>query len=254
MKINLSVVIITFNEEKNIERCIQSVKSIADEIVVVDSFSKDKTKEICLANGVHFFEQAFLGHIEQKNYAITKSSHPYILSLDADEALDEEAIAEIRKIKANWTTDAYFLNRLTSYCGKWIHHCGWYPDKKLRLWDSSKGKWGGVNPHDKFIMEKDATTERMKGKILHYSFHTINQHIQQINFFTDISSKAAFEEGKRSNLFIILFKPLVKFFRDYIFHLGFLDGYYGFVICVNSAHAKFLKYTKLLELQKQAKR
>lgn len=249
MKVNLSVVIITFNEEKNIERCINSVKEIADEIVVIDSYSKDKTKEICQDNGVSFFEQNFLGHIEQKNFAISKASNPIILSLDADEALDLDAIAEIKKIKENWSADGYFLKRLNNYCGKWIKHCGWYPDRKLRLWDSRLGKWGGVNPHDKFIMNESARIENINGQILHYSFHSINQHIQQINFFTDISSQAAYDKGKRSNIFYIIVKPIVKFFRDYIFHLGFLDGYYGFVICVNSAHAKFLKYTKLMALQ-----
>lgn len=250
MKIQLSVVIITYNEEKNIDRCIQSVLPIADEIVIVDSISQDATKEICKKYATSFFEQAFLGHIEQKNYAISKAKHPYILSLDADEALDEQAVSEIRKIKNNWEADGYYLNRLTSYCGKWIHHCGWYPDKKLRLWDSRKGKWAGINPHDRFDMIPEASLKPIKGKILHYSFHSINQHIQQINFFTDISSKAAFNEGKKSNLAIILIKPAFKFFRDYIFRLGFLDGYYGFIICVNSAHSKFLKYTKLRELQK----
>lgn len=251
MQITLSVVIITLNEEKNIERCIQSIQPIADEIVVVDSFSTDKTKEICLAQGVNFVEQQFLGHIEQKNFAVSKATSPYILSLDADEALSEKAIAEILQIKNNWSADGYYFNRLTNYCGKWIHHCSWYPDKKLRLWDSRLGKWAGVNPHDRYEMNVNATIKSVNADILHYSFHSINQHIQQINFFTDISSKAAFDKGKRSDLFQIIFKPIVKFLRDYFLHRGFLDGYYGFVICANSAHAKFLKYVKLRELQKK---
>lgn len=253
MQIKLSVVIITLNEEKNIERCLQSIKLVADEIVVVDSFSTDKTKEIGLTHGVNFIEQKFLGHIEQKNFAISQAASPYILSLDADEALSEKAIEEIKKIKNNWTADGYYLNRLTNYCGKWIHHCSWYPDKKLRLWDSRLGSWGGVNPHDKYEMKAGAKISAIKADILHYSFHSVNQHIQQINFFTDISSKAAFDSGKKSNLLHIIFKPIVKFLRDYFLHLGFLDGYYGFVICVNSSHAKFLKYVKLRELQKLTK-
>lgn len=253
MKVNLSVVIITFNEEKNINRCIDSVKEVADEIVIVDSFSSDRTKEICLEKGVSFFEQKFLGHIEQKNFAITKCTNNIVLSLDADEALDKDAILEISKIKENWDADGYLLNRLTSYCGKWIKHCGWYPDKKLRIWDTTKGSWGGVNPHDRYILQEGSSTKSLNGKILHYSFHSISQHLQQINFFTDISSQAAYEKGQRASYFDLLIKPVVKFYRDYLLHLGFLDGYYGFVICVNSAHAKFLKYTKLRELQKQKK-
>ena len=253
MQIKLSVVIITLNEEKNIERCIESVKSIADEIVVVDSISTDRTKEICLLHGVNFIEQRFLGHIEQKNFAISQAANPYILSLDADEALSEKAIEAIQIIETNWNADGYYFNRLTNYCGKWIHHCSWHPDKKLRLWDSRLGNWTGVNPHDRYEMKEGSTIKSVPVDILHYSFYTINQHIQQINFFTDISSKAAFDKGKRSDIFQIIFKPIIKFLRDYFLHRGFLDGYYGFVICANSAHAKFLKYVKLRDLQKQTK-
>ena len=139
--IQLSAVIITFNEERNIGRCIDSLQGIADDIVVVDSFSSDKTKEICLSKNVRFVEHAFDGHIEQKNWAITQAKHPHILSLDADEALDEVLKKSILEVKQNFTQDAYQMNRITNYCGQWIKHCGWYPDTKLRLWDSSKGYW-----------------------------------------------------------------------------------------------------------------
>ena len=148
MKVNISAVIIAFNEEKNIERCILSLKNVVDEIVVVDSFSKDKTKEICLAHNVVFIEHSFKGHIEQKNWAYTQASNNYVLSLDADEALSDELKNSILAIKNNWKNDGYAFNRLTSYCGKWIKHCGWYPDIKLRLWDRRKGTWKGINPHD----------------------------------------------------------------------------------------------------------
>src|SRR6187551_311049 len=134
--IQLSVVIITFNEERNIARCLDSVREIADDVVVVDSFSTDKTEAICREKGARFVQHKFEGHIEQKNYAVTQAKFPYILSLDADEAPDEKLIASIKKVKADWIADGYSMNRLTNYCGKWIHHCGWYPDVKLRLWDS----------------------------------------------------------------------------------------------------------------------
>ena len=146
----VSVVIITFNEEHNIARCLDSVKGIADEIVIVDSFSKDKTKEICLSYGAKFIENKFEGHIQQKNFAITQAKYPHILSLDADEALDEKLRNSISEVKKNFVHDGYYMNRLTNYCGKWVHHSGWYPDTKLRLWDSRKGQWAGVNPHDKY--------------------------------------------------------------------------------------------------------
>jgi len=135
MQIQLSVVIITFNEEKNIARCLDSVATIADDIVVVDSFSTDNTKHICEEKNIHFIEHKFDGHIEQKNWAITQAKHQYVLSLDADEALTKELQVEIIKAKNNWQYDGYSFNRLTNYCGVWIKHCGWYPDKKLRLWD-----------------------------------------------------------------------------------------------------------------------
>ena len=138
---DISAVIITYNEEKNLERCIESVRDIADEIVIVDSFSTDRTKEICKKYELHFIEHKFEGHIQQKNWAITQAKYPHILSLDADEVLSDRLKESIREVKENWTHDGYYFNRLTNYCGKWIRHCGWYPDRKLRLWDSRKGRW-----------------------------------------------------------------------------------------------------------------
>src|SRR3954465_7519353 len=146
----LSAVIITFNEEKNIARCLDSLIGIVDDVVVIDSFSTDKTEEICKSKGVRFIQHVFEGHIQQKNWAITQAKFPHILSLDADEALDETLKQSILLLKNNWQKDGYYMNRLTNYCGKWIRHCGWYPDKKLRLWDSRKGHWTGTNPHDKY--------------------------------------------------------------------------------------------------------
>ncbi len=251
--IKLSAVIITFNEEKNIERCIKSLDGIADEIIVLDSFSNDRTEEICKNLNVNFYQHKFDGHIEQKNRVITYAKNPHIISLDADEAISEELKNSILKVKENWQADGYSFNRLTNYCGKWIRHCGWYPDKKLRLWNSEKGKWAGVNPHDKYEMIPDSSVEFLKGDLLHYSFYTIDDHIKQIKKFTDISAKAYFEQGKRSNLFKIFFKPIWKFLQDYFIRMGILDGYYGFKISVISAKATSLKYVKIRELQKSIK-
>jgi len=247
----LSVVIITFNEEKNIERCILSVLDIADEIVVVDSYSTDRTKEICLKYNVKFIENQFPGYVEQKNFAITKASFKHILSLDADEAIDDILKESIRKVKENWDSDGYYMNRLTNYCGKWIFHCGWYPDRKLRIFDSKKGKWGGVNPHDKFIMEKKTKISRLKGNILHYSYYTIKEHYKQIEKFTDISSQALFKKGKKSSWIKIYGSPIFKFIRSYILKTGFLDGKAGFTVCRLSALAKYKKYYKLRMLNRK---
>ncbi|MBL4668443.1 MAG: glycosyltransferase family 2 protein [Flavobacteriales bacterium] len=248
MQIQLSVVIITFNEEKNIARCLESVIDVADDVVVVDSFSIDKTQQICIEKKVRFVEHKFDGHIEQKNWAITQAKYQYVLSLDADEVLTEELQKAINQIKKNWEGDGYSFNRLTNYCGQWIKHCGWYPDKKLRLWDSSKGSWGGENPHDKVIMQNNTKIKHIRLDILHYSYYTIEEHTKQLNYFAEISADAAFKKGKKSNGFKIIYKSWFKFFRNYILKLGILDGRYGYVICKNTAKETALKYAKLQEL------
>ena len=250
----LSVVIITFNEEKNIARCLDSIKEIADDVVVIDSFSTDKTEEICKTKGARFIQHKFEGHIEQKNYAITMANYPHILSLDADEVLDAELKKSILEVKNNWRYDGYYMNRLTNYCGKWIRHSGWYPDSKLRLWDSRKGSWGGTNPHDKYMMfAGDKTTSSLKGDILHYSYYTLDDHYKQVNYFTDILAKAQFEKGQKVSLLKWYLSPVVKFFRDYIFKLGFLDGLAGYTVCKISAYATYLKYKKLRALYSSQK-
>jgi len=249
----LSVVIITLNEERNIGRCIDSVREFADEIIVVDSLSTDRTEQICLEKGARFIKNKFPGYIEQKNFAISQASYPFILSLDADETVSEELKQSIMAAKAAPAFDGYTMNRLTSYCDKWIRHCGWYPDRKLRLWNSTMGKWGGMNPHDKYEMVPGARIGHLKGDLLHYSYYSINDHIIQVNKFSGIGAQAYFDRGKRAPMLKIIFNPVITFIKDYFIRLGFLDGYYGFVICVMSAHSKFLKYVKLRELYKQKK-
>jgi glycosyltransferase involved in cell wall biosynthesis len=245
----VSAVIITFNEERNIGRCLDSLQGIVDDIVVVDSFSKDRTKEVCEAYGVRFVEHAFEGHIEQKNWAITQAKYPHVLSLDADEALDETLKNSILEAKSNWQADGYSMNRLTNYCGHWIHHCGWYPDTKLRLWDSRKGAWGGTNPHDKYeLHEKEAKTIHLKGDILHYSYYSLEDHYKQVEYFTTILAKAQYEKGKKAPFITLIFSPVVKFIKDYFIKKGFLDGKVGFRICRISAFATFTKYKKLRTL------
>ena len=243
--VRISAVIITFNEERNIARCIESLIGIADEIVVVDSFSKDKTEEICKSFGVKFVQHIFDGHIEQKNWAITQSTFPHILSLDADEAVDETLKSSILKIKENWNHDGYSMNRLTNYCGKWIRHCGWYPDTKMRLWDSRKGEWGGDNPHDKYELVEGSSTKHIEGDILHYSYYSLEDHYRQVTYFTDILSKSQFKKGKKAPFIVLIFSPIVKFIKDYFIKKGFLDGKEGFTICRISAYATFLKYKKI---------
>ena len=251
----ISVVIITFNEEKNIGRCIDSVKKFADDIVVIDSFSTDKTKEICLSKNVRFIVHTFEGHIEQKNWAITQALYPHILSLDADEAVDELLLNSLLEVKKNWKMDGYYMNRLTNYCGKWIRHSGWYPDRKLRLWDARKGTWGGTNPHDKYdLIEGDKLTGFLKGDILHYSYYSIEQHYSQTEKFTTIAANAMYNKGRQASLIKLYISPIVKFIRDYFIKLGFMDGKEGFIICRISAYSTYLKYYKLKNICKKNKK
>lgn len=247
--IKLTVAIITYNEENNIGRCISSVLPIADEVLVVDSFSTDKTEEISIGLGARFIKNPFAGHIEQKNHALDLASHDYVLSLDADEALSPELLEEIKLIKKNFKLNGYRFNRLTNYNGHWVRHSGWYPDTKLRLVKKSEARWGGENPHDILLMKANQEIGFLRGDLLHYSYESIAAHVLQTDKFTTIAAKAAFKQGKKSSLFKIFTRPMLKFIRDYFFKRGFLDGRYGFVICcINSLYA-LLKYAKLHELQ-----
>lgn len=244
----ISAVIITLNEEKNLERCLSSLVDVADEILVVDSFSTDKTEEIARRYNARFIQHKFEGYIEQKNWATDQATYDYVLSLDADEALSETLRQSIIQVKTNWTHDGYTFNRLTNYCGRWIRYTSWYPSRKLRLYDRRKGQWEGINPHDAFVMHKGARVKHIKGDLLHYSFYTIGQQITQINKFSELQSQAFYYKGFRTSIWSILIKPLWRFFRDYIIKLGVLDGFYGFVISINGAYEVFLKYLKLKKI------
>ena len=250
----LSAVIITFNEEKNIETCLKSLTGIVDEIIVVDSFSKDKTEEICANYNVRFIPHKFEGHIEQKNWARKQANFDVVLSLDADEALDETLQKSILEIKKNWIHDGYKMNRLTNYCGKWIRHTGWYPDVKLRLWDNEKGKWMGENPHDEFKLEdKNAEVGHLKGDILHYSYHHPDDHDKQIEYFTNIAARTHVEKGKSTFFMQKYLSAMLKFIKCYFIKVGFLDGKEGWIISVKSSYAAYLKYKKINALKKHAK-
>jgi glycosyltransferase involved in cell wall biosynthesis len=248
----LSVVIITFNEEKNISRCIDSVYDLADEIVILDSGSTDKTEKIARSyEKVKFYTHPFDGHIQQKNRAKDLATYDWVLSLDADEALDNTLQKNIQNIKGKWDKQGYYMNRLTNYCGHWVRYSNWYPDKKLRLWNRHKGEWRGINPHDKFEMfEGDKVTGHLKGNILHYSYYTLEDHYKQVEYFTNIAAKAYLEKDIKGHWWNLIINPVAKFVDHYLLHLGFLDGRTGWNIARISAYATYLKYKKLLELQK----
>jgi len=249
--IKLSGVIITYNEEKNIEKCLKSLVPVVDEIIVVDSFSTDNTKTICLKYGVIFIEQSFLGYIEQKNFALTKANNNYIVSLDGDEVLSEKLQKSILKIKDNWKFSGYYCNRLNNFCGQWIKHSDWYPNKKMRVFDRRKAEWQGINPHDTIVLyRKGEKPGYLDGDILHWTYQSYSEFNLKTETFSSISSKAYYTLGKKAPIWKIILNPTWAFLKAYFFRLGFLDGLNGFVICIQTANITFLKYSKLRELIK----
>jgi glycosyltransferase involved in cell wall biosynthesis len=249
----ISAVIITFNEERNIARCLSSLKEVVEEILVVDSYSTDKTVSICKEFGVSFIQHPFEGHIEQKNYAMEQAQFDWVLSLDADEALSPEARDAVLSIKSGGGVDGYSFNRLNNYCGQWIRHSGWYPDRKLRLWDRRKGRWGGENPHDKVIMETGSTIVTIHADIQHYSYYNTREHDKQLRKFAEISAQAKFEKGEKASVLKVYLSPIFKFLWKYFVQAGFLDGRNGWIICRKSAYENYLKYKRLRELNTGAK-
>lgn len=248
MSIAISATIITFNEERNIERCLTSLQGVVDEIVVVDSFSKDKTEAICKRFGVRFIQNPFPGHIQQKNFAIDQASYDWILSLDADEALTNELKAAILAVKNNPQGVAYKFNRLTNYCGTWIKHSGWYPDTKTRLVNRQHARWTGVNPHDRLDTTNGEHAIHLPGELLHYSYYTRQDHLKQIEFFSGIAAKELFERGKTVGYPHIILKVIVQYLKNILLKTGFLDGRAGWTIARLSAYATWKKYTKLKRL------
>lgn len=246
--IKLSIVIITLNEEESIERCINSVKTIADEIVVLDSYSTDQTEFICKRLGVKFYQNNFTGYRDQKNNAINLASYDHILSLDADEALSQELIDSIKKIKENWSYDAYYCKRLNNYCGQWIHYSNWYPDKKIRLFDRRKGKWGGYNLHETIHMDESSRVSCLDGDLLHWVYSSYDEHVDKVNKYSTIGAIEYFNAGKRASVLSPFLHMLWRFVKSYFLYCGFLDGFNGFVICSISSYSSFLKYVKLRRL------
>lgn len=240
--IKLSVVIITYNEERNIERCINSVKALADDILVVDSFSTDNTCELALKNGARVIKHAFQNYVNQKNIALDAANNDWVLSLDADEVLSELLYNSIYKLKDEPIFDGYFMNRLTNHCGKWVYHCGWYPDRKLRLFNRKKARWSGNLIHEKIEMIDECKTGNLQGDLLHYSYYSLSQHEQQARKFASISSDALANMNVIILVFKLIFSSIISFLRIYFFRFGFLDGKAGFDIARISSAASFYKY------------
>lgn len=245
----ISAVIITLNEERNIRRCLESLVPVVDEVVVVDSFSDDNTKEICSAYNVQFFSHPWEGFVATKNYANSLASNDLILSIDADEALSEPLAESIQKIKtASVEGKVFSMNRLMNYCGQWIRHGGWYPDTKVRIFDRRTVSWKGQKVHETLDLPKDIQVVHLEGDLLHYSFYTPEEHRLQMEKFAALSAEEMAENGKRPSLFSAYLHTGWKFVRDYVFKAGFLDGKLGYDISRNNAHGVWYKYLKAREL------
>lgn len=242
----ISAVIITYNEEKNIAKCIESVKPVVDEVVILDCYSQDRTKEIAEAHGAKFYQQEFLGFAKQKNRAVELAANNIVLSLDADEYLSSELTQSILKVKNDWKKDGYMFNRLSSFEGTWIKTCGWYPDQKLRLWDRRKGAWQGDGVHERVDMFEGTTTMAIDGDLFHRAYDNISQFLQKNQNYSTIHAQVN-RYRTSSSVLKILYKTVFAFFKAYILKGGVLDGYKGLVISGSTAHWVFYKYAKLLE-------
>ncbi len=249
-RMKISVIVVAYNEAHNIRRCLESVKDIADEMIVVDSGSQDDTVAICKEIGAKVIDQPFLGYIEQKNFAIAQAGNEWLLSLDADEELSPELKTSILAAMQHPEADGYSMNRLTQYCGTWVRHSGWYPDVKLRLFKKHVGQFAGMNPHDEYKFHDEGTLIHLKGDLLHYSYVDLTDFIEKMDHFSMHSADAMFKHGRRSSLLKIIYKPIARFFRHYLVKAGFLDGTTGFIIAINSAYGVFLKYLRLYYLHK----
>jgi glycosyltransferase involved in cell wall biosynthesis len=244
--IRLSVVLITYNEERNLARCLESVAGVADEIIVADSSSADNTVAIAKRYNARVIDHKFTGYGEQKNFATQQASNDWILSLDADEVLTPALMQSILEVKNGPKHDVYQMPRLTNYCGKWIRHCGWYPDRQTRLYNRTKGQWQEQKVHEYWrLNDTKGTKGLLKGNLLHYSFNSISEHLKKIEKYSELAAMAAVERGKGASMVKIVVSPAWHFITEYFFKLGFLDGFYGYVICRLSAYAAFVKYSKI---------
>ena len=238
----LSAVIITLNEERNIGRCLQSLQGIADEIIVVDSFSNDGTESICKSLGVKFVKRHWEGYVKQKQFANALASNDLIFSIDADEAVSPELAQSILKIKElDANKKVFSMNRLMNYCGKWIRHGGWYPEYKIRIFDRRFVIWTGGQVHETLEIPDDFETVRIDGDLYHYSFYNEDEFRRQTEKFAHMSAEDAIAKGKKGTIIEAYFHCFWRFVRDYVFKAGFLDGKTGFRIGLINAKSVFLK-------------
>jgi glycosyltransferase involved in cell wall biosynthesis len=238
----ISATIITFNEQKNIARAIESLRCF-DEVVVVDSGSVDRTVEIAERLGARVIEHPWEGFAKQKNFAAEQARHDWIFSIDADESLSEALEGEIWQLrKSGPAYDAYTVPRLAQYLGRWILHSGWYPDRKIRLYDRRKGRWTGSYVHESVTV--DGTVGHLQSNLLHYTCDSLTQHLETMNRYTTLAAEQLVAERVRIGWRHLLLDPPWTFFRTYVLQRGFLDGVEGLAIAYMAALYNFVKYAK----------
>lgn len=249
----VSVVIITYNEEKRLVEALRSAAEVASEIIVVDAYSTDDTVKIAKQYTSRVIQRKWTNFADQKNFANSKASFPWILSLDADEALSPELRDEILKLKETEPDCAGFsMPRQVFYLRKWIRHSGWYPDRKLRLFRKDGSRWEGEYIHEKLAVE--GRVQKLKGRIYHFTYRNISDHLDRINTFSGLGAQKLYAQKKKCHWYHLVFLPLFGFVRSFFFKAGFLDGYAGFVISVLHAYSIFARYIKLKEIWKKGER
>jgi len=239
----VSVIIITFNEEKNIEECLLSVLW-ADEIIVVDSCSSDNTINIAKKYTQKIIITENISYGLKRNIGIDNASYDWIFWLDADERTDKSLSEEIKSVSLKDNNiDAYFIKRKSFFVNKFIKHCGWYPDYSLRLFKKSSGaKFDAAEVHEKIVYE--GRTGKLNGEILHYTDKDFEYYAEKMNIYTALSAKELLKTNKKSGLLDLVFRPVFTFFKMYFLKLGFLDGYTGLILCLLSSFHVFFKYAK----------
>jgi glycosyltransferase involved in cell wall biosynthesis len=242
----LSVCIVAMNEEDRIAECLRSA-DFADDWIVVDSHSTDRTREVARDAGARVIERDWPGHVAQKNFALEQASHDWVLCLDADERVSPELRASIlAALDRAELPDGFSFPRRNRYLGRWIRHGGWYPDRKLRLFRRGRGRWGGRNPHDRVHL--DGTVVELTGDLLHDSYRSLSDHLRTIDSFTTIAASEKHAAGERATLIDVTLRPWGRFARMYLLKAGFMDGMPGFIAALMGTYYVFLKYAKLWEM------
>jgi glycosyltransferase involved in cell wall biosynthesis len=240
----VSCTIICCDEEAYIRDALESVKW-CDEIVVVDSFSRDRTVAICREYTDRIFQRPWPGFVEQKAFALEQTRHPWVLNLDADERVSAELRREIEAVLREPTADGYYVPRLVYYLGRWWWRGGWYPDYRLRLFRRAQAVWGGIDPHEKVVLR--GRTARLHGPLLHYTYRDTSDHLATINIFTGVAARELVLRGRTASALDLLLRPLWRFVRFYLLRRGFMEGLAGLFVAQSAAFYVFAKYAKLWE-------